>query len=560
MKLFDIMSTAFDSFDNTVRTYLQKTFGDLGLNYTHNQVFGVIYDGIKGIMQNIMFYIEDAFTEQNIFTAQRKRSVYSLAKISGYEPYYGAASTGTIYCKINISNGLPSGSNKLYIDNNAMIINKLNNVVYTIILPTNYYIIDVNKPLMTHEFKIVQGTFKTATYVTKGNALETINITGSANYDSQYITVNVNGEEWERVDNLYEMTENGKYYIVSAGYDNTLNIMFGNGTYGKIPESGTPVTIKYLNHSGKSGNLNDYDKYQFEFTTLGTDNTGETVNLNDYCNLSINNMVTGGTDPDTIETVKRMIGYNSRSNVLASEDNYKLFLNRFSFIGQSSIWCEENSSCIIISALTNYYFKNNNIDNYYNSDMKKFFLDDSQKEMIINTLNNSNKAFAGINVKFQDPVIRRFAMICYVKANTMYNQDDIIENIKNTVAEYFINIGTNTQFIPKSDLIKSIIDEDDNIEAIDFNFISELAENTYYNGYYDKYYLLYANKSYNYATKRVLYEKDATPGLDNYGNIQLDSKLEIPLLRGGFKYYPNKDSDEGKYDAITLDSVQVFFI
>ena len=553
------METAFNSFDNTVRTYLQKTFGDLGYNYTHNQIFGVIYDGIKGIMQNIMFYIEDAFTEQNIFTAQRKRSIYSLAKISGYEPYYGAAATGTVYCKVTISNGLPSGSNKIYIDNNITIINKLTNIIYTVILPTNYYIIDISKPLVTHEFKIVQGTYNTATYTTKGIALETINITGSASYDAQYVTVLVNGEEWTRVENLYEMQESGKNYIVNSGYDNTVNIMFGNGTYGKIPDNGSMVTVKYLNHSGKAGNISNYDKYQLAFVNYGTDNTGESVNLNDYCKLSINNMVTGGTDPDTIDTVKRMIGYNSRSNVLASEENYKLFLNRFSFVGQSSIWCEENSSCIIISALTNYYTINNTIDKYFNSDIKQFFLNDNQKEMIIDTLNNSNKAFAGVTIKFQDPIMRKFAMICYVKAKSMYNQEDIKDNIKTTVAEYFINLKTNTQFIPKSDLIKAITESDDNIEAIDFNFISELAENTFYKGYYDKYYLLYANKAYSYDTKRVLYEKDTVPGLDLYGNIQLDSKLEIPLLRGGFNYYPNKDSNN-KTDAIKIDAIQVFFI
>lgn len=553
------MDTAFESFDNTVRTYLQKTFGDLGYNYTHNQIFGVIFDGIKGIMQNIMFYIEDAFTEQNIFTAQRKKSVYSLAKISGYEPYYGAAATGTLYCKLKITNGLPSGANKLYINNDTTVINKQTNIIYTIILPTNYYIIDVTKPLITHEFKIVQGTYRTAKYTTTGVSLETINITGTANYDAQYITVLVNGEEWTKVDNLYEMSENGKNYIVNSGYDNTVNIMFGNGTYGLIPEVGSSVIIKYLNHSGKAGNISNYDKYNFGFINYAADNTGESVNLNDYCSLSINNLITGGTDPDSIETVKQMIGYNSRSNVLASEENYKLFLNRFSFIGQSSIWCEENSSCIIISALTNYYTINNSIEKYFISDIKRFFLNDNQKQMIIDTLNNSNKAFAGITVKFQDPIIRRFAMICYVKAKNMYNQEDIIDNIKNTVAEYFIKLNTNTQFIAKSDLIKVISDSDDNIEAIDFTFISELGEDTFYKGYYDKYYLLYANKAYSYSTKRVLYEKDNIPGLDYYGNIQLDSKLEIPLLRGGFKYYPNKDSNN-KNDAILLDAVQVFFI
>ena len=558
MKLFSIMETAFDSFDNTVRTYLQKTFNDLGFNYTHNQIFGVIYDGIKGIMQNVMFYIEDAFTEQNVYTAQRKRSVYSLAKISGYEPYYGSAATGTLYCKINISNGLPSGTNKLYIQNYTTVINRITNIVYTIIMPTNYYIIDISKPLMTHEFKIVQGTYKTATYVTSGKPLETVNITGTANYDAQYIKVTVNGEEWEQVSNLYEMSENGKYYIINSGYDNTLNVMFGNGTYGLIPQNGSSVVVKYINHSGQAGNINYYDKSKFKFNNYGEDNTGEYVNLNDYCKLSINNMITGGTDPDSIENVKSMIGFNSRSNVLASEENFKLFLNRFSFVGQSSVWCEENASCIIISALTKYYIIKNNINEYFKSDIKKFLLSDDQKNMIKETINNSNKTFAGVSIKFQDPIIRRFAVICYIKAKTLFNKEDIADNVKQTIANYFINLKTNTQFIAKSDIIKEIT-TDDNILSVDFQFISELAEDTFYKGYYDKYYLQYANRTYTYSTKRVLYEKNSQPGLDYYGNISLDSPIELPLLRGGFRYYPNKENND-KSQAIQMDSIQVFFI
>ena len=54
MKLFKIIQTSFDNFDKSVRDYLSKTFKNLGLEYTHNQIFGVIFDGIKGIMQNVM--------------------------------------------------------------------------------------------------------------------------------------------------------------------------------------------------------------------------------------------------------------------------------------------------------------------------------------------------------------------------------------------------------------------------------------------------------------------------------------------------------------------------
>ena len=40
------MDTSFDKFDETVRRYLAKTFNNLGLEYTHTQIFGVIFEFI----------------------------------------------------------------------------------------------------------------------------------------------------------------------------------------------------------------------------------------------------------------------------------------------------------------------------------------------------------------------------------------------------------------------------------------------------------------------------------------------------------------------------------
>ena len=154
-------------------------------------------------------------------------------------------------------------------------------------------------------------------------------------------------------------------------------------------------------------------------------------------------------------------------------------------------------------------------------------------------------------------------MVCYVKSTTMYNQDDITDRIKHAVAEYFVNMSIKTQFIPKSDIIKHVVDNVDCLEAFDFNFISELAEEAFYKGYYDKQILKFINRGYVIIPQRVFYENNTYPGLDEYGNISLDTQLEIPILRGGFKYYPNKGDENtqpDKSDSIVIDSVQVFFI
>ena len=86
MKLFKTIETSFNNFDATVKSYVTKVFNSLGLQYTHTQLFEIIFETIKGVMQNIMFYVEDAFTEQNIFTASRRKSIFSLAKSEIYLP------------------------------------------------------------------------------------------------------------------------------------------------------------------------------------------------------------------------------------------------------------------------------------------------------------------------------------------------------------------------------------------------------------------------------------------------------------------------------------------
>lgn len=558
MKLFKLMDVAFDRYDDSVRKYLQKTFTSLGLQYTHSQVFGVIFDGLKGMLENMMFYIEDALTEQNVFKATRKQSVYSLAKLSGYEPYYGSAAVGTLLGKMFITNGLESKMSKIYISNYSEVYNKSNGMTYSIVLPTEYYVFDVTKPLINHEFKIVQGTLEVGTFTAKGINFETFSMTSSGSFDRQYLEVLVDNEKWTEASNMYDMSYQSKEYILNIGFDSTFEISFGNDIYGKRLEEGQTIVVKYLSHMGTYGNILPDEHSDFKFSSKGYDALGNSIDVNNYMALQITGCVTGGTNSDSIQTIRQMIGYNSRSLVYASEDNFKMFFKRFSFIGYVNCWSEKNSMCVTATCLRNIKNELYDAETYYAFDTKKLLLESNQKEMIIETLKNSNRAFAGVTLKFQDPVIRKYAVVCYVKPDNVYNRELIKNSINVSLANYFLNVFEDVQFIAKSDLLKKIMNDCENIKAIDLDIISELGENTYRDGYYDKYELRFINDSYQYVTKRVIYEKNTTPGLDGFGNISLESKLEIPVLHGGFNYYPDKESFSK--DAITLEAVQVYFI
>lgn len=560
MKLFKVIQTSFDNFDKSVRDYLSKTFNNLGLEYTHNQIFGVIFDGIKGIIQNVMFYIEDAFTEQNIYTATRKKSFYSLAKLSGYEPYYGSAATGNIIVNTFVTNSnVGNGTSKLFLQNGSIIKNKDTGYNYTVMLPADSYIFDLSKPLVQHNLKIVQGVWSEGNFTGIGNNFETFDANTTDLFDKNYLEVYVNGEKFEQAACVYDMTEDSKHFVCSVGFDNTFSIMFGNGIFGYKIQEGDAIKIRFIVHAGEDGNIINTSSADWTIISPLYNSYGNPLSADNYLNVKLATPVSGGTDADSVELVKNMIGYNSRSLVLANENNFKQFLKRFSFIGQTSIISEPNSLTVVASCLRNKASEITDPEEYLELESNDLLVSDREKEMVINALSNSKNTFTGMSFEFQDPIICKFSMICYVKIASTYDRELTKTNIRNAVATYFMNLPENTQFISKSDIINVVIEADSNIESFDFDFISELNENAYSNGYYIEYKQRIINGIYKYIPVKTIYDKLNTPGLDQIGNIQLNSKLQIPLLHGDFYYYPNKESND-KSTAIKTESVQVMFL
>lgn len=559
MKLFKVLATSFENFDQTVRSYLSKTLGSIGRQYSESQIFGTIFEGIKGVMQNVMFYIEDAFNEQNIDTAFRKTSVYSLAKLSGYEPFYGSAAVGILNCNINLGASLSPGATKIYIKNKSKLVNRNTGLTYNVILPTDYYVIDITKPLVPYQIKIIQGNWKNTAYSAKGLPLEALHITTSSVYDKEYIEVMVDGVKYSRAASIYDMSEDSLEYVVSVGYDNELDIIFGNGIHGKQLQENQFIDITYLAHSGIAGNVALSDDYEFKFSTALYDSNGEAVSDVSFINLTLSTHISGGTNAETVEDVRQMIGYNSRSLVLATEDNFKLFFKRFSFIGHSNIWCDSNSLNINCICLSNYKNVIKEPEEYFDIFRNnKLLLSRKEKEMVVNTLNNSNKAYAGVILNFVDPIVYKYGIIAYVKLADTYDKDTVKTAINTCIANYFINTPVNTNFIAKSDIIKNLLDNISEIEAIDISFISDNNELAKRNGYYYKYEMVESNGNLEYVKTKKQYNKNILLGLDEFGNISIESKFEIPIISNGISY--TLDGNTTSNSISNLPAIQVFFV
>lgn len=553
MRLFNILSTSFENFDETMKSFLNKVFGKEGQEYSKANIFSVVFEGIKGVMQNMMFYIEDAVTEQNVFTATRKKSVYSLAKISGYDPWYGSAATGTVLISSKITNGTGTASSKILIPNYTTLQDKSSGTIYTLMLSNDYIMLDLNLPLTSYDVKFVEGSWRTATAVAEGNAMETLTIAPHGLFDKNYLDVYVNGEKWSATGCVYDMTEDSKEYVVTSNFDGNILLVFGDGVYGRKLSEGDNVSIMFINHNGSSGNMKITDTPELEFRDNIVDSLGNSLDGNELLNITLSNNASGGTDSDSISFVRNMIGYNSRSLVLASEDNFKMFLNRFSFIGPFNIVTYEDSLNLTVVAFSNLLQNIESVSDYYTVEEKNLLLSDYQKSVIKKSLSNSNKTFGGVSIQFVDPIIRNYSMCCYIKVDNDYEKYVVKQSINKVIGNYFLNLGTNIQYIAKSDIIKEVTDNVSNISGFDFDFISEADEIARKNGYWYKKELHKTGDTTKYVDVRQIYDKTDMIGLDEVGNLRLNTKLEMPLLHKCTMYYDDNSQ------AI-VDPIQYFFV
>lgn len=561
MKLFNLMQTAYRNFDLTVNNYLARVFDSLGLNANHSQIFTIIFDGIKGVMQNAMFYIEDALTEQNIFTATRKKSVYALAKQSGYEPFYGSSASGTLKGTVIRGALLDSDATKIFIPNNSVIINHETRSRYLLKLNSNDHVIDITKPLISHEFKIVEGISKANRFTAKGTNFEVFSVySGRSLFDKSNIKVKVNGIEFAEAASMYDMNEGYNEYVISIGYDAAFEVMFGDGIYGNKLNQGDEVVIEWIAHNGSQGNIMGTATTDFRFETIGHDTYGNEVNINKFMKLTMLNCVSGGTNADSIQTIRNMVGYNSRSLILATEENFRLFLKRFSFIGRVNCWSHENTMQVIVSCLSNKISDIKTTNEYFALNVNELKINEDQKEQIHTSLTLSNRTFAGITIQFKDPVICRYAGVCVLRLKDNYNRESIKEELKQTIGTYFMNLNDNTEVIYRSDIIKTVLNNhSDALYSFDIQFISEKNEIAFANGFYETPSVIYRDGMLIDNNIKNFYNESQPAGLDEYGNIIIESKLEVPILQGGFSYYGDKDNNSTSSN-IKIETMQFVFI
>jgi hypothetical protein len=545
MKIFSLLETSYGNFTRSLNTYLNNVLSSNNTSYNSSSIFGQLIKVVSSVMQNIMLYIEDAMVEQNKYTAQRKKSIYGLAKLSGYNPSLGTASGVQIRLTYIPNN---EEEQNIIIKNKEKLTCSQNGLQYNIILPQEAIIMNIEQDNNHKYFYAVQGRFETQTFVSKGGKLYTQNVVFPGDTDIEYLEVYINDKKWERKDSLYDMNCDAEQFVCNTSLYKGFDLLFGNDQYGRSLKEGDVIKVNYLLHDGELGNINFREDVNFTFNEPLRLISGDEVDGNNVflLTLALSDNSTSGTNSEDKLVVKNMIGCNSRSLVLASPENYKQFINKFSFCGYNRTWSERGSLEVKSLILKNYTNNLKEGKDYFSLKEKDYILSPEQKQTIINCIKNSGNQLAGVTYNICDPELYKYAIYAYIKLKSKESdQNHVSDKLRQVVGNFFSNIP-NDFYIPKSDIVKIIKESIPEIDGVDIYFLSEKNEKALIQGYYEKKEKIFNPSTNTYdirSTTVYLYDgEDPGLGMDEHGNIYLENDEQFPVIMGGWEYKASKDS------------------
>ena len=561
MKILDLLQTRYTEFQNQVRVYLSKTLKNYDENYGNNTILGQLINVLGSAVQNVLLYIEDGLTEQNKFTVQRKKSIYSLAQLGGYNPSLGKAASCMVRMTVQPNN---YNAYSIIVPNKTKLICSYNGLKYNIVLPQEAITFAISDDVSNKYLQVVEGSFETQSFMVYGGQLYTQAVLFNGDIDIDYLEVKVNDELWEQKDSLYDMDPDGKQYVVKTSLSKGIDILFGNEQFGRALKLNDKVDVTYLVHDGEIGNIESDEDVYFSFEDEIKDAAGGSINGNEVfvIKLADTNSVSGGTYSESAQKVKEMIGYNSRALVLADPKNYKIFLNRFSFVGYNRTWSEEGSLIVNSIVLRNYKQILERGSDYFNLNKSDLFLSEAQKQSVKNCIANSGQQLAGVTYNIINPEVCRYAAYVYLKMkDVQYDKTSVEQAIRDAVGDFFTNLESDI-FIPKSDLIAVIKGVSDAIDGVDVYFLGEKNEQAII----DK---KYTNKTYTFNPSKGMYDiyeetvyvadgENPGIGFDEYGNIYLDNNDQFPVLMGGWQFKSSRLGEAPQYTTISNPLILVF--
>lgn len=548
-KIFSENRIKFTELIEDTFKYIGETYTRANNAFTPSSVWGQLTYIFASLAQLIFYYIEDASQELNIKTASRIQSVQGLAQLGGHNATRAITAHGQVYLRINPSSGL---TRRVIITNYSRVIIGKTSLPYLITLGQDSLEINLSSQRSRILVSLVQGVIEQQTVTGTGEAAQTFNIIAGTNryIDNFHVIVKVNGEVWKKYDSWMDMARHANCYLCRTGINGGIDIIFGNGYNGRIPLLGVSIEVEYLVTNGRGGNIERDDNPTFKFVSDGIDENGLPINLNEFFTIQLAVPINFGTNPEPMELTKILVQSNSRSLVLANENNYRNFFERLNMFQTIDIKRADNSNNI---------FKTNDLEillipdisrrirpgeNYFTVPENFFYLSTDEEQKLENLIESSGQRLISSTIKFTKPALKKFAINIEISTLDQSKNTFIKNEIISRLTLYLINNKRSVGLIPKSEII-STLESIEYVDAIDIQVINQDIE-----------FELFKLLSNDRFLETSIIDKGSFPS--TYVNFSYQRKLEFIFSQRTFVDYYNKYFDSRGNIILNTDDLIIF--
>lgn len=424
----------FDQIKESVKDYLRANSDFKDFDFEGSNM-AIIIDILAYNSYITAFNSNMVANESFLDSATLRENVVSLARNIGYVPRSRKSAEAVVDFEYKFN----GDSNTITLKKGLALVGAVNNTSYTFSVPED---VTVNSPLdsggvggnnspRTGKFSgltVYQGTLLTKKFIVNGSSDQRFILDNSfIDLDSLRVEVRKSGSSgglsFSRVDNIIEVTPVSNVFLIQEIKNETYELLFGDGLFGKKLEIGDEIDISYIVTDGKDGNEGKF----FTFSGNMVNDAGTSIASTNNVQVIATQTARNGTDIEPIDSIRyfapRM--YSAQNRAVTPRDYEAIVQSIYpntesvSVVGGEELDPPEFGTVVLSIKPKN-----------------GTFLSDFTKQNILNNL--KQYAIAGINQRIEDLKILYVELESFVYYNNSVtdDQDQLKAEVITSLTEY----------------------------------------------------------------------------------------------------------------------------
>lgn len=254
----NLVNLDFDTLKSSFKSYLssQTTFKDFNLDGSN---LSVLLDVLAYNTYINSFYLNMVASEMFLDTAQLRASVISHAKELNYVPRSFRSARAVVDIAITPSN--PNGITTVTVPRGTSFTSKVGANTYTFTVPDNLLITgSTNGVFYATDVEIHEGSLVTDTFVFNTSAENQRFVLSNPTIDTTSLRVYVTEDNssttltYQQASSFLGLDATSQVYFIQAAENDLYEIVFGNGSQGRLPKHGSVISAVYQVGNGELPN------------------------------------------------------------------------------------------------------------------------------------------------------------------------------------------------------------------------------------------------------------------------------------------------------------------